>query len=539
MIKVFLVEDEKIVREGIKKEIPWGKYDMELVGEASDGELAFPLIQQTRPDILLTDIRMPFMDGLELAELVKKEMPDIRIMFFSGYDDFEYAKKAIHIGASDYLLKPISSAQLLAALEQMSEQIVQLRNEKEYREQFRQEQEEQRLWERERLFDEIMRGSSSMSEVFQKARSFGIDLTAAAYTVVLFGLKRPAAQDSQGQPADSFYEQLKLCASQNNYAIGFDRMLEGMAYIVKADTETELGKITEEWLEQIRVLAVGRGVTEYFGAVGMPVVRFSEIRNSYRTACKAYAYRYLSDESRFLHYDQIKQDQKEDHSSGMDLTMLDVTGVDKSVLEDFFKTSMKEEEDFFIEDYIMSFGKNINSLMFRQYILMDIYVVTRRYMKQIGVSDEVVEQSLPGIDQMMQKNSDAVSFSTTVRELLRQALRLRETASQRRYRQLLDHARDFINKNYHNQEMSLGMVAAQVNLSPAHFSTVFSQEMEVTFVEYLTSVRMGQAKHLLKSTDLRTSEIAYRIGYKDPHYFSYLFKKTQRMTPKAYRGGQP
>ncbi len=124
MVKIFLAEDEKIVREGIKNGIPWERYGFEFAGEAPDGELAYPLILKAKPDILLTDIRMPFMDGLELAEMVKRELPDLRIMFFSGYDDFEYAKRAIRIGAADYLLKPVSSGQLLEALDRMSEAII-------------------------------------------------------------------------------------------------------------------------------------------------------------------------------------------------------------------------------------------------------------------------------------------------------------------------------------------------------------------------------------------------------------------------------
>ena len=101
MIKVFLVEDEYAIREGIKKSVDWEKNGFELVGEAGDGEMAFPKILKTKPDILITDIRMPFMDGLELATLVKKELSDIKIVVLSGYDDFNYAKKAISIGVEE------------------------------------------------------------------------------------------------------------------------------------------------------------------------------------------------------------------------------------------------------------------------------------------------------------------------------------------------------------------------------------------------------------------------------------------------------
>ena len=104
MIKVFLVEDEIVMREGIKKNIPWEKEGFEFVGDASDGELAYPLIQKTKPDILITDIKMPFMDGIELSRLVKKDMPDLKIIFLTGYDEFAYAKEAISIGVAEYLL---------------------------------------------------------------------------------------------------------------------------------------------------------------------------------------------------------------------------------------------------------------------------------------------------------------------------------------------------------------------------------------------------------------------------------------------------
>ena len=98
MLKIFLVEDESIVREGLRDNIPWQQYGYKFVGEASDGEMALPLIQKTRPDVLLTDIRMPFMDGLSLSRIVHQEFPETKIIIISGYDDFEYARQAISLG---------------------------------------------------------------------------------------------------------------------------------------------------------------------------------------------------------------------------------------------------------------------------------------------------------------------------------------------------------------------------------------------------------------------------------------------------------
>ena len=116
MLKIFLAEDEVVVRETIKRMIPWEELGFELVGEAADGEMALPLLLRQQPDLLITDIKMPFMDGLTLARLAKKEIPGLKVVILSGYDDFNYAKQAIGIGVEDYLLKPITKNALIERL---------------------------------------------------------------------------------------------------------------------------------------------------------------------------------------------------------------------------------------------------------------------------------------------------------------------------------------------------------------------------------------------------------------------------------------
>ena len=123
MYKVFLVEDEIVVREGIRDNVNWENSNFIFSGEAPDGEIALPLIQEIKPDILITDIKMPFMDGLELSRIIKKNMPWVRIIILSGHDEFKFAKEAISIGVTEYLLKPISSSDLLKALNKVTVEI--------------------------------------------------------------------------------------------------------------------------------------------------------------------------------------------------------------------------------------------------------------------------------------------------------------------------------------------------------------------------------------------------------------------------------
>lgn len=163
MLKVFLVEDEFIIRNAIKKTINWNEEGFELVGEAGDGERAYPMILQSEPDILITDIRMPFMDGLELSRMVRKNLPNIKILILSGYDDFEYAKEAISIGVTEYLLKPVSGQKLLDALKHVAASIRKEQNQQDYRKIYENEHQERLKLERSKFMRQILDGRISMA----------------------------------------------------------------------------------------------------------------------------------------------------------------------------------------------------------------------------------------------------------------------------------------------------------------------------------------------------------------------------------------
>ena len=136
MLKVFLVEDESVIRDGLRDKIPWEQYGFRFVGEAADGEMALPMIRKTRPDVLITDIKMPFMDGLSLSKIVSEEFPRTKIVIISGYDDFEYARKAIEVGVDQYLLKPITRLMMKKTLLELKEKIEQDMVQNDYQAQF-------------------------------------------------------------------------------------------------------------------------------------------------------------------------------------------------------------------------------------------------------------------------------------------------------------------------------------------------------------------------------------------------------------------
>src|SRR5512134_1783514 len=168
--KVFFVEDEIITREGIRDNVDWKASGFEFCGEAADGEMALPLLRTAQPDVLITDIKMPFMDGLQLSKIVRERMPWVKIIILSGHDEFEYAQKAISLGVTDYLLKPVTVQKLQTVLQELSVQLDQEREQQDHLRKLREQMEDSQAMLRERLLFRLVVGAVSPAEAVEKGQ---------------------------------------------------------------------------------------------------------------------------------------------------------------------------------------------------------------------------------------------------------------------------------------------------------------------------------------------------------------------------------
>lgn len=536
MYKVFLVEDEMIMREGIRNNIDWQNEGFHFVGEASDGELAYPLIQKTKPDIIITDIMMPFMDGLELSRLIKKELPNTKILILSGHNEFEYAKEAIRIGVTDYLVKPISSTKLLSSVKDVAKLIEEERSQQELLEKHKRDLREGEAIAKQKLFEQIIYNRLSLSEIISKGRELGMELSAQFFNVLLFAVNS-AREEKDGYSEDmvQFSEELKKLFQEGNEWCLIERGLEGWSFLIKGDTEQELQLSVQKVITKLEELMKGYANLSYFGGIGRAVNRIRELGRAFEEANRAFSYRYLSQESHFVHIDQInelKTDKKD--MMHFDITMLD--GMNKNALNNFLRIGHADEVAPFVTDFLFSMGTpSTNSYFFRQYVVMDTLLTTAAFMKSLGQSSEDIIEKYGDTSEITKVLDTIEASQEYVEKMIGVAIQLRDSVSLKKYEELLAKAREFIRNNYDKEDISLNSVAASVNISPSHFSMIFSQEIGVTFIEYLTNVRMEKAKELLLCTNMKSSEIAYAVGYKDPHYFSYLFKKIQKCTPTEFR----
>ncbi len=535
MLKVFLVEDEVVIRSGIKNSIPWEKEGFEFVGEASDGELAYPLIKKEKPDILITDIRMPFMDGLELSRIVKKELPQIKILILSGYNEFDYAKQAIDIGVTQYLLKPISSAKLIETLREVGEDIKKEREHDRLLERYRKEREENVHLEQQKLWSALISNSLSMAELVEGGHRVGMEFMAPVYLVFLFQFSQRGAFPADGsRDAIEAEERIVNLAQSWPQVLTFDRSPDGWVFLIKAETDEEASRRLKECEQELTNLIEEYPNMEYFGGAGQSVHRVGDIRNSYQEAWRAFASRFFGAPNRIVHAQEQSGEQKED---GEKIAIGDLTfhREDREMVERFLRNGTKEEVPDFVEEYFSRIGlKEVQSQLYRQYILMDLFFCAADFLEKLKIERESLPESCRDLNELVLASS-LPEMEEKVKTLLTETLKLRDQHARNRCSAVLEEARQFIQENYQREDMSLNTVASQVNMSPSYFSAIFSAETGQTFVEYLTQVRLDKAKELLMCTNLRTAEIGYQVGYKDSHYFSYIFKKVVGCSPKDYK----
>ena len=542
MLKIFLAEDEVVVRETIKRMIPWEELGFELVGEAADGEMALPLLIRQQPDLLITDIKMPFMDGLTLARLAKKEIPGLKVVILSGYDDFNYAKQAIGIGVEDYLLKPITKNALIERLSEIRSRYEHEKTQKEYYEKFQREMQAYEKNSSRDFFEALVGGSMDMMEVYKRAEKLGLDIVAEAYNVLIFTMN--CDEDFSGQRDEySSWEAESLELLENFFAghssamlfrsniFSYDVLLKGQRETIEENTRACVDEIR-------KILSRQDGRREWFLAVGQSVERLSQIQKSYHTASRAFSQRYLYDEN-ILYYDEMEtmehpggQAETEDNAY---LQKVDVNALNPAILQKFLSNGLQEETENFVKDYFYAIGQEpMESLVFRNYVILNVRFSVISFIKGLGCDTNEME-SADTEEVLAESGKNMESAIAYAKKMISQAIEILDQNSGNKNRSILKTAVDFIDSHYMDEEISLNTVANVANVSSNHFSALFSQNMGQTFIEYLTTLRMNKAKELLRCTGMRSSEIAGEIGYKDAHYFSYLFKKTQGMTPSDYR----
>jgi two-component system response regulator YesN len=525
--KVFLVEDEIVTREGIRKNVDWTGNRFEFCGEAPDGETALPLLQAARPHVLITDIRMPFMDGLQLCKIVRERMPWVKVIVLSGHDEFEYAQQAIKLGVAEYLLKPVTAQDLQRVLQKLAAQLDQEGIEQENLRKLQDQIEENRAALRERLLLKLLVGAIPTADAIEQSQLLGLEITARHYLVVVVRIE--FCDPSEPFDYDKCQQVRRIVSrltANNPDVFLINKDMEELALIMKGHTLEYLQEERDLLLEQIERQVRGAGGARLAIGIGAPKNRLADFPHSFVEA--------VVNAQRGAWLGQAPHENSAGTDSGVDKAEL--LEVDKSAVEDYLKCGTREDFDAFFDAFIHPLSETVfRSYIVKNYVLMDIVMTTARFVKSLGGD---IDQVVPGLDHIettLTHLQTIEQIRDLVQKILVGALAFRDNHASSQHAGMIHQAREYIDGHFMNPDISLHEVAACVNHSPSHFSAVFSQETGTTFKEYLTEIRLKKAKELLRTTALRSFEISYRVGYSDPHYFSYVFRRKTGLTPTEFR----
>jgi len=518
--KVFFVEDEIVTREGIRENVDWKSNGFEFCGEASDGEIALPLLQTTRPDVLITDIRMPFMDGLQLCKIIRERMPSIKIIILSGHDEFEYAQKAIELGVTEYLLKPVTVNNINLSLQRIAALLDQERKEQKVFEDLQKQVDENQDALRERLLLKLVVGAISSTDAIGQGQLLGLDIIARCYLVVI--LKAELEDRTEQFDYDEYRQIREIVAGRvrNNPDIFLlNKDWEEQVLVMKGGTPEYLEEERDLLLDSIQQ-DVKKTRYHLLIGTGAPQKRMTDI---YRSFVEALAAIQNSSNANRPDIDAAVRNEE-------------LLGIDKAAVTNFLRSGVKDEIDKFFDETIRPLGDAaLRSYLIKNYIVLDVIIAAAKSVKECGGDIEKVLPELNSIETILVNINTIENLKEQVCQILMSVLAFRDAQSQPRHARLIQQAKDYIDQHYMEADLSLNEISALINLSPSHFSTVFSQETDQTFRDYLTAIRIQKAKELLRTTNLKSSDVSCQVGYNDPHYFSFVFKKNTGFSPSEFR----
>lgn len=539
MYKLLIVDDEAEVVEGLAELSEWKDYHISEILCAYNGKEAIDCIERYEPDIVLTDISMPYMDGLALAQWIKKHYPLIKVIIISGYDDFHYAKQAIVLHVEEYILKPFSNSQCIEVVKRVIDKIEEERQAYINLQQLKVHYHVTLPIIREKFLSSLISRQMTASSLTHKAEKYNVDLDGVGYTIAVLSIEH---HDPINPPAhiqslvDSDDLDLKLFAVSNIATEMWKQTFCGEVFIHQEEVillgiNKDLQK--DEFIEQARLQLkqLIKTVKKYLKieatiSIGRYIHEVSELKQAYESALNGLDYRKILEYTQLICIDDLERKVP---------SKLVFDENSEQLLIRTIKLGQKDELILLLNQLIdEAIKKDANASEQSQYVL-DIVIAMQRFIKTLD--DEVVKQLKyrSGLIQHYQKLQSLEDTKKWLNEVCchvqEQIANMRQHTSMR----LIQQALTYTNENYADSDLSVQKISQYFHLSAGYFSAVFKKSTGMSYGNYLLKYRMELAQEWLRTTDLKAFEIAERLGYADPNYFSLTFKKYTGMSAKEFR----
>ncbi len=521
MLKLLIVDDEEMIRTGLMKLFDWNSLGFEIVGEAADGNKALDLVKEKKPDIVLTDIRMPFKDGLELINDIKLINDDIRCVILTGYDEFKYAKRAIELGAYSYILKPIEPEVLIEVLNKISLEITRKSKEKDRINDLIQEVEQNRRMEKEYFIIKIVIGAYEPNIDVNVVEKLGFDKHIYSIAII--------EEESDNDSYLSTLIELTLSSKNETGRIGWIKYSKNTVLLwAWGENEHEVEGILKSFAEALKQEQKKVNLSNLTIGLGTPHKGITGISLSFNEAVEALNYKFVAGNNIILEAKTVRQERNQHNLATKGI--LDVA--------DGVRTGNKK----IIEDGIEKIYRNAVSMGVRAkpYIHMavtDAYMQALKIVSDVGGNiGEIFDDPVATFDEIISSPTleKCLSELTYAIGEIQEYILLKKNG---KYASIIEKAENYIKDNFHNVSLSLDKIAHFVGMSSCYFSTIFKQEKGISFIDFLMGIRIQKAKELLSNPKYMAYEVCEMVGYENYSHFSTLFKKNTGMSPTEYKKG--
>ncbi|MWC30973.1 response regulator [Paenibacillus sp. MMS18-CY102] len=540
MYRVLLVDDEIDVREGLVQEIDWEANGFTIVGTAENGKEAMEMADRLALDVVITDISMPFTNGLQLAEWLRAHHPLIKIVILTGYDEFDYARQAIRLSVDEYLLKPFSSESFREVLLKIRDRI---ETEVAEREDIRQLQEHYRTSLpvlRETFLATLLTRKLPRSKIEERMNHYGLQLLGSRYAAAVIAL-HPLDDKATEQSGHSLRQSGDL-----------DLMLHAMLNIARE--LVDLNGIGTAFIHQdsIAVLAIDAhagdkegwlvNVQETLGnilksivhflklpvtiGVGSVVTDIADVKYSYGDALLALDYRLVLGSERVIYIHDVE---------GRGYEKLRFDELKEQALIRSLKLGTAEELEEAVEAVFSELLESKYAYSDMQVYLLEVVTAVLRTAKDADVDLDGLFGAGFQMHAEIFKFSGLPEAKRWFHDLCQRLMKHIASKRQHTYKDIVEKAIQYTKEHYVDPDMSIQVLCAYLHISTGYFSGLFKKEVKMTFVQYLMHTRMEAAKEMLRTTELKAFEVSERVGISDANYFSFCFKKQVGISPKEYR----
>ena len=524
--KVILVDDEAEVIDMIEKKIHWNDLGFEVAGSATNGVKALELVEKLQPDVVLTDIKMPYMDGLELSRRLNREYPNIYIMLCTGFDEFEYAKEAVHLEIKEYMLKPVNATEMSESLTNLKHTLDREREEKLNVKKLNDYFQEVLPKLQSNFFISLIEGRVEKHDYERFLQAYQVDMKGPLFGCVIFHTSENHVPEGMNPLllSMSVEREIKQRLMDQWNCLEFIYMGNTLL-ILELDAEDQITQITDacdrfcRWAYRIMGAVVTAGI-------GTVCDSLYEISLSYERAREAVSYRVLYGTKRAINIgeivpkEQIKPVQSEE--SRMQTLFRAIRIGDSTEIERAAHGEMEK------------LHKNTETMSQYNLATMEIVSGFFKFCTDNSLDFNKISGNMQNIYEKVSQmdESSLTAWIVQMSETISEKLKCARNSSARR---LIVEAQNIVKERYMEADISLDEVCAVLGVSNSYFSSVFKKEAGKSFISYLTDYRMDIAAEMILNTDEKSYTIAEKVGYLDANYFSYVFKKKFGVSPSKYR----